>query len=85
MNINEIQKDLIWTLKNISTYEDFEQLQKSMKEKGFAFFGKRRNILITGFQQGINKEKINYIYDDGTSYGACYIKNFYKIAYIDDY
>ena len=80
-------------LKQIKTYKELKEFEKELYHYGFTFYSKRSLKSIykfshlyedNGFSKnpyaGIEKykNKVSYLYDDGTSVGEAYIKNLYK-------
>lgn len=77
-------------LKQISTWEEFVNLEKEMKSDdrfSFSFYGKLRGYEATSFRhmyigRPILLNKVTYLYGNGVSKGECYIKNLRKVLVI---
>jgi hypothetical protein len=83
---NELNKEL----KTLKTYEDSNTFKEKVYNNGLDFYGKRRgycalefsNILVIRTEHCESKDKVWYIYDDGTNSGSCRVYNLYKYLVI---
>ncbi len=86
----DLAKQLNNELKTLKTYEEFNIFKEKVYNNGLDFYGKRRgyaasafsNTIIIGYKHFESKDKVWYIYEDGSSTGACKVYNLHKYLII---